>query len=344
MSSTPSTETDAKLDPGPIIELGSAFWGSKTLLSAIELGVFTELADEPLSLDQARKRLGLHERSARDFLDALVALGMLERTEGRYADTPLTAAFLDRRTPGYVGGMLEMANSRLYPFWNALTEALQTGQPQNEIAEGGNLFDTLYADEGKLRQFAHAMTGISLGAAQAIAERFPFERYATFVDIGCAEGALPAQVALRHPHITGGGFDLPLLEPIFSDYVASLDLGARLAFHAGDFWTDELPAADVLAMGHILHDWNLAEKVTLIEKAHAALPHGGALIVHDALIDDARREHAFGLLMSLNMLIETHGGFDYTGADCVKWMHAAGFTETRVEHLAGPDWMVVGIK
>ena len=118
----------------------------------------------------------------------------------------------------------------------------------------------------------------------------------------------------------------------------------RLKFHSGSFFTDPLPTADVLVMGHILHDWNLDEKEMLLRKAYDALPANGALIVYEALIDDDRRKNAFGLLMSLNMLIETPGGFDYTGADCQAWMREVGFRETRVEHLLGPDSMVVGIK
>ena len=164
------------------------------------------------------------------------------------------------------------------------------------------------------------------------------------IDIGCAEGAVPAQIALAHDHITGGGFDLPPLEPIFDAYVTRLGLGERLSFTAGDFFADPLPEADVLVMGHILHDWDLDEKRLLLQKAYAALPDGGALIVYDAIIDDERRSNAFGLLMSLNMLIETPGGFDYTGADCRTWMQEAGFRDSYVEHLVGPDSMVVGIK
>ena len=164
------------------------------------------------------------------------------------------------------------------------------------------------------------------------------------IDIGCAEGAVPVQIALAHEHITGGGFDLPPIEPIFDAYVARFGLGDRLSFTAGDFFADPLPEADVLVMGHILHDWDLDEKRLLLQKAHDALPDGGALIVYEAIIDDERRSNAFGLLMSLNMLIETPGGFDYTAADCRAWMQETGFRESYVEHLVGPDSMVVGIK
>ncbi|MBD0327008.1 MAG: methyltransferase [Pyrinomonadaceae bacterium] len=331
--------------PDNIMQLGLGFWASKTLLSAVELGLFTELAKGAMSAEAIGERLNLHPRAVRDFLDALVSLRMLERdTEGVYGNTPESDMFLDRDKSSYLGGMLEMANARLYPFWGSLTEALKTGRPQNEAKSGGNFFETLYAEPERLEAFLSAMTGLSLGAARQIAQKFPWSDYRTFIDIGGAQGGVPVQVALAHTHLTGGNFDLPTVRPIFEKYVAHNGLSERLRFYPGDFFKDKLPSADVLVMGHILHDWNMEEKQMLLRKAYDALPEGGALIVHESLIDDDRRENTFGLLMSLNMLIETPGGFDYTGADCSRWMREAGFRETRVEHLVGPDSMVVGFK
>ena len=237
-----------------------------------------------------------------------------------------------------------MANARLYPFWGSLTEALRTGQQQNEARGGEDAFTAIYADPARLEGFLKAMSGISLGAAVAIANKFPWDRYETFVDIGAAQGGLPVQLALAHDHLSGGGFDLPPVGPIFERYIDAHGLNDRLRFYGGDFFEDPLPSAEVLVMGHILHDWDLEGKKALLAKAYEALPEGGALIVYDAIIDDNRRENAFGLLMSLNMLIETPGGFDYTGAECSSWMREAGFREVHVEHLIGPDSMVVGIK
>lgn len=330
--------------PDQIMQLGLGFWGSKTLLSAVELGVFTELARGPVDAEALRKRLDLHPRSARDFLDALVALGMLNREGDQYSNTPETDLYLDRNKSSYLAGMLEMANARLYGFWGSLTEGLRTGAPQNEAKEGGNFFEAIYGDPAKLEGFLGAMTALSMGANQAIAQHFPWSDYKTFIDIGGAEGGLAVQVALANEHITGGAFDLPVAAPLFDKYVESFGLSDRLQFYGGNFFEDSIPKADVLAMGHVLHDWNLNEKRMLIAKAHKALPEGGALIIFESLIDDDRRENAFGLLMSLNMLIETPGGFDYTGADCRGWLEEAGFRESRVEHLVGPDSMVVGIK
>src|SRR5574341_2104469 len=311
---------DRQLTPDRIVQLGMGFWGSKTLLSAIELGLFTELAKRPQNAAALTERLKLHPRSTRDFLDALVALGMLKRTGDRYANTPETNLFLDRAKPSYVGGMLEMANTRLYRFWGSLTEALRTGKPQNEAKTGEDFFGTLYADPTRLEGFLKGMTGLSLASARAIAGRFPWREYRTFIDIGVAQGGVPAEIALAHAHLSGGGMDLPVVRPIFEAYVRAKGLDGRLRFFPGDFFRDPLPTADVLIMGHILHDWNLEEKMRLLRKAYDALPAGGALIVHEALIDDERKRNALGLLMSLNMLIETHGGFDFTGKDCTEGM------------------------
>ena len=214
-----------------------------------------------------------------------------------------------------------------------------------EIKTGeAGLFETLYTDRARLGQFLSAMTGLSHDANKMIARRFPWTSYRTFVDVGTAQGDLAAQIARANPHVRGIGFDLPAVAPIFEEYVALAGVADQLTFVPGSFFEQDLPAADVVLMGHILHDWDLPTKRMLIQKAYDAIPAGGALVVYESIIDDDRSQNAFGLMMSLNMLIETPGGFDYTGADCTGWMTAAGFCETRVEPLVGPDSMVIGIK
>src|ERR1041385_6807147 len=294
-----------------------------------------------MELHGLQDRLRLHPRSARDFLDALVGLGFLDRAEGKYRNTPAADMFLDKRKHSYLGGILEMANRRLYAYWGSLTAALRTGKPQNEAKSGGpSLFDALYADPGALKEFLAAMTGLSHPSNLAIASKFPWKDHRTVADIGTAQGDLVAQVVQANPHLKGIGFDLPVVAPIFEDHIASHNLTERIRFVGGDFFAAPLPRTDVLMMGHILHDWSLEEKKVLIRKAYEALPAKGALIVYESIIDDDRRKNVFGLLMSLNMLIETNAGFDYTGADCTGWMKEAGFSATRVEHLSGPDSMV----
>jgi hypothetical protein len=340
-----TTFPPAQPTPDHILQVGFSFWACKVLLSAIELELFTELAKHPLNGAELQGRLGLHPRSARDFFDALIATGFLDRDGDTYRNTPATDLYLDKRRPTYIGGILEMCNRRLYAFWSHLTEALRTGRPQNEARDGSmSLFEALYADPARLKEFLRAMTGLSNGANRIIARQFPWSSYRTFADIGTAQGDLAVQIASHNPHLEGIGFDLPEIAPIFEEYAEQSGVAARLRFQPGDFFKVPFPQVDVITMGHILHDWNLEVKEMLIRKAYEAVPDRGALIVYEAIIDDERRQNAFGLLMSLNMLIETHDGFDYTGADCSGWMKKAGFRETRVEPLVGPDSMVIGIK
>lgn len=342
--SAPSVHRQTTVNADGIFQVGLGFWASRTLLSAVELGVFTQLAEKPMPFDVLRRRIGLHERSARDFLDALVALGFLLRRGMLYANAPESETFLDRAKPTYVGGIMEMAAVRLWPTWGRLTESLKSGLPQSTQTGSGDLFDTLYDDPERLKGFLKAMTGTSRPAAEAIARLLPWSEVRSFADIGCAEGGLPVIVAHRYPHLRGVGFDLPQVRPVFEENIEENGLCDRLAFVAGDFFKDELPSADVLVMGHILHDWDLAAKRMLLAKAYAALPAGGRLVVYEMLIDDARSVNVMGLLMSLNMLVETAGGFDFTGADCIGWMNEAGFETASVHHLAGPYSAVVAVK
>jgi predicted O-methyltransferase YrrM len=330
-----------QVDPSHIMQVGMGFFASKTLLSAVELEVFTRLGSGSLTGEEIGERLDLHPRGIYDFLDALVALGFLQRTgdgpAGRYENTPDGAVFLDKQSPAYIGGILEMANARLYPFWADLTEALRTGNPQNEIKHTGtSMFDELYSEPARLEQFMQAMSGISMGPFVALAEKFDFSKYETLCDIGGATGQLSSIVAARHPHLQCTTFDLPVVAPIAEKHIAAAGLSDRVSVAAGDFFADPLPKADVITMGMILHDWNLDRKKHLIRSVYEALPEGGAFIVIENLIDDARRENVFGLMMSLNMLIEFGDAFDYTGAEFAGWCKDAGFREVEVVPLAGP--------
>lgn len=338
-------------DPTParILETGLAFWGSKLLLSAVELGLFTEFAAGPLTGAEIEARLALHPRATFDFLDALVAIGLLDRrgsgSAARYANTPETARYLDRRKPTYVGGILEMANARLYRFWADLTPALQTGQPQNEVKHSGKpMFDELYADPARLEQFMDAMSGVSLANFEAFAARFDFSPYQRMADIGGATGQLSCLVAARHPRLACVSYDLPVVTPIARRRIAAAGLSPRVAALPIDFLTEEFPAADLITMGMILHDWNLAEKKRLIAKAYRALPAGGAFVAIENIIDDERRENAFGLLMSLNMLVEFGDAFDFTGADFRSWCLEAGFSRCEILPLTGPASAAIAYK
>ena len=338
-----------ELDPSHIMQVGMGFFGSKALLSAVELGLFTELAKRRMTASEIAKTLDLHPRAVPDFPDALVALRFLQRAgvgpAGLYSNTPESAAFLDRNSPDYIGGILEMANARLYGFWADLTEALKTGAPQNEIKQSGeSMFAKLYETPERLEQFMNAMSGVSAANFKAFAQKFDFSKYETLCDVGGATGQLSCIVAAAHPHMRCTSFDLPKVLPIATGKIKKAGLTDRVTPVSGDFFSDPLPAADVITMGMILNDWNLEKKKLLIRKAYDALPQDGAFVVIEALIDDARRENAFGLLMSLNMLIEFGDAFDYSGSDFVSWCREVGFREFEIIPLTGPSSAAVAYK
>jgi hypothetical protein len=337
------------LSPSRIMEVGMAFWPAKTLLSAIELGLFTCLGDRAMTGAELQHALGLHPRANPDFFDTLVALRFLDRDgdgrEARYRNTPETAAFLDRGSPRFMGGFLEMANARLYPFWASLTDALRTGRAQNETKDGGApMFEELYSKPERLEQFMDAMAGISAGNFQAFADKFDFSRYATLCDVGGANGLLSITVATTHPHMRCVSADLPAATRIAARRIAAAGLQDRVSARPLDFFAEPLPNADVITMGMILHDWNVEKKLHLLKAAYDALPAGGAFVAIENIIDDARRENAFGLMMSLNMLIEFGDAFDFTGADFTGWCRQVGFRETEILHLAGPASAAIAYK
>ena len=335
------TGTNEMLDPGLIMQIGMGFFPSKALLSAVELGLFTALGSETLTGAEIAHRLDLRSRAVYDFLDGLVALHLLERDgsgeEARYRNSAATAQFLDRAGPAYVGGILEIANARLYGFWGGLTEALKTGEPQSESKHTGrSMFEELYRDPARLEQFMQAMVGISMGNFHALAEAFDFSRYESVCDVGGATAQLSVILAQHHPHLRCASFDLPVVAPIATRTITQAGLSDRIHAVSGDFFAEPLPAADVITMGMILHDWNLDRKLQLIRAAFEALRPGGAFIVIENLIDDDRRDNVFGLMMSLNMLIEFGDAFDYTGADFRGWCTDVGFRSVEVLPLTGP--------
>ena len=339
----------APVSPAPILQIGMGFFASKALLSAVELGLFTSLAEDSKTGAELERDLGLHPRATYDFLDALVAIGLLARDgdgeAARYANTPETALYLDRSSPRYVGGILEMANARLYRFWADLTPALKTGQPQNEVKHSQRpMFEELYADPARLEQFMDAMRGVSMANFEAFANKFDFAPYRTMADIGGATGQLSAIVAARHPRLACASYDLPVVKPIAERRIREAGLEGRVAAGEIDFFKDEFPKADLITMGMILHDWNLDIKKRLIAKAWRALPEGGALVAIENIIDDPRRENAFGLLMSLNMLIEFGDAFDFTGADFTAWCLEAGFKRCEILPLGGPASAAIAYK
>lgn len=337
------------LDPSRILQTAFGFWNAKVLLTAVELGLFTRLGNRRFTGLELGNEMGLHPRGTHDFFDALVAMKFLGRDgdgpEANYFNTPEAAMYLDEKSPRYIGGILKMLNVRLFKYWHDLPEALRTGKPQNEVKYGEQgIFEALYKDPVTLEIFLNAMTGLSRINFEALAAKFDFSRYNTLCDVGGATGLLCVEVARKQPHLKCTSWDLPPVEPIARKSIAQAGLSDRVTTAAGNFFNDPLPKADIITMGMILHDWNLEKKMHLIRAAYDALPPGGAFIAIENLIDDARRENAFGLLMSLNMLIEFGEAFDFSGADFREWCTQIGFKRFEIVHLAGPCSAAIAYK
>ena len=337
--------------PSNIMQIGTGFWASKILLSAIKFQLFTRLAEQkkmPAKEIKTTLNFKCTDRHLYDFLDALTVFGFLHR-EGLletavYSNTPDTETFLDKKKPSYIGGILEMMNNRLYGFWGNLEEGLLTGLPQNEAKRSEDFFGLIYQDADKLREFINAMTGIQMGNFMTFAQKFDFSKYKTLTDVGGSAGLLSIMVAKHQPHMTCTSFDLSPVEPIAKETIQQFQLTDRVKTQSGDFFNDAFPKADIITMGNILHDWDEEKKLMLMKKAYEALPDGGAFVAIEGIIDDERKQNVFGMMMSLNMLIETGTGFDYTFADFNRWAKTAGFKSTSLLPLAGPSSAAIAYK
>ena len=337
--------------PEIIMQIGTGFWASKILLSAVNLQLFTRLAERKTMSAQEIKTLlkfKCTDRNVFDFLDALVVFGFLTR-EGlletaHYSNSMNTDFFLDKKKPSYIGGILEMMNNRLYGFWGNLEEGLMTGQAQNEAKTGEDFFGLIYQDPNKLKEFVNAMSGIQMGNFMAFAQTFNFSKYKTLTDVGGSAGLLSLMVAKQHSHMSCVTFDLPPVELIAKSTIQQFQLSDRVKTASGDFFANPIPNADVVVMGNILHDWDEENKIMLMKKAYEALPADGAFVAIEGIIDDERKKNVFGMMMSLNMLIETGKGFDYTFADFNKWAKTVGFKSTSLIPLAGPSSAAIAYK
>ena len=335
------------------MQVGMGFWASKTLLAAVHFKLFTLLSGKKLSGLEIKEKLGLKAtyRHVYDFLDTLVSLEFLQR-EGLvdnaiYFNSDDTDLFLDTGKPSYIGGILQMGNNRLYRFWGDLEEGLLSGEPQNEAKTSlvsGSGFESIYETPEKMKEFVDAMSGIQMGNFITLVHQFNFSDYKTMCDIGGADGWLSIQVALNHPGIECITTDLKQVEPLAREKIDRFNLGDRIKFQALDFLNDPFPAADAITMGNILHGLNEEGKDRLIQKVYDALPAGGVFITIENIIDNERRKNTFGLLMSLNMLIENGDGFDYTMNDFDGWAKKAGFAKTELLPLAGPTSAAIAYK
>lgn len=329
-STVPDTST-----PAGILRLGNAFCDAKALLTGVELGLFTELRDGAATVEDIRGRLGLHGRGLRDLLDLLVALGLLEREDGRYRNAAGAQHYLVRGEQSYVGGFLERSNRNLYPAWGRLAEALRTGEQQS-----GSHFDEILQNPRILRQFVLMMDALTHVLGPQLVDAHDWTGHRSVLDVGGCRGGLAAQIVKAQPHLEGHVFDLPEMEQFFDEWMAETGLTGRVTFHGGSFFVvEDLPSADVVVLGHVLHDWDPRQRKELVAKAYAAVNPGGALLVYDRMLDD-EPAHVENLVISLDMLLVTDGGSEYTVTELLGHAAAAGCNDVLAEPLGHDDTLV----
>lgn len=338
--SSPLTEA---LAPADIKRLGNAFCHAKLLLTACEIGLFADLARHGRSTTaEISQRLELAGRGAADFLDALTVLGLLTRTPAGY---DLTGAAREHLVPGgrsFLGGFLDRANQVLYPAWGNLAVALRTGRPQTPTASDGS-FAEMLADPVQRARYLAMMDGASGGIAPYLATAIDWSTVSTVTDVGGARGNLAASLVAAHPHLTATVFDLPAMGTSLAEHMTRLQPPNEVRFVGGDFFVDPMPSADVLIIGHVLHNWSPAQRETLIGRAYAALPAGGLLLIYDAMLDDEPTDLA-RLVVSLNMLLVTQGGSEYRASEGERWLRDAGFTVVGRRSLGTSDTLLIGRK
>lgn len=321
--------------PAGILRLCNAFCDAKALLTAVELDLFTTLRSGPMTEEEIRQRLELHGRGLRDFLHLLVALGLLEKAGEGYRNASGTERYLVRDEPAYVGGFLHRANNNLYPAWGRLTEALRTGKPQ---AAGD--FEQVIKNPKVLGQFIGMMDALTQVLGPQLVEVYDWSGYRTVLDVGGCRGNMAAQIVKASPGLTGRVFDLPQMEPFFTEHMAGLGLAGRVDFHGGNFFHDPLPSADLVVLGHVLHDFDREQRRFLVHKACRAVSPGGALLVYDRMLDD-EPDHVENLVISLDMLLVSDGGSEYPASEIQEHAAAAGFTSFDSTPLGDYDTLVV---
>jgi len=331
------------------MQLATAFWAFKTLSTAVDMSLFTHFSTSPMSARETADWFNIEERPAEMLLTGCASLGLLEKDPqtGRYCNSPLSETFLSRNARYYFGGFVTMLNQRLYAGWDKLPDAMRTNKPTTwDPSKQKSLFEG--ADPAMMSTFWQAMHSISTFTARALGEAMDFSPFRNVLDVGGGSGAFDIELCRRYPHLQSAVYDLPFVTEIAAKNIAEAGLGQRIATHAGDFFRDaEFPAGhDVILLSMIMHDWSEADNRAILKKCFAALPAGGAIVISELLVNDEKTGPPPAALMSLNMLIETVGGRNYTPSEYTEWLNDTGFRDIRVIwfEAAGANGVVVGHK
>lgn len=328
-----------------LMDLGMSFAPARTILSALELNLFTVLHDKSLTADEIREELSLHPRFVRDFLDCLYALKVITRegkgTSAEYSNSKESQAFLSRSSDSYIGDFLALCANQVYELWCRLTDGLLTGKMQ---VGAKDFYSQTFSKGERLDFFLKSMISFSGPSHKVFAETFSFKDYNSLLDLGGGVGRLCCYIAENHPHLKCTTFDLPLVEKAARKFVTSQGMQNVVEVKSGDIFTDDIGKPDIIIMSLLLHSFSLEQKKATIQKCYDALPEGGVAIAIEWLIDDKREKHIEGMMMSLNMLLCLGYAFDFTGSDYWSWAKEVGFKSYRVMKLEYPMFAAIVTK
>ncbi len=335
-----------KLTPITLMQMISGFWVSKALASAIDLDLFTKLSGRGGDVKQVSKLLGLHPRPAEMLISACAALGLLEKRGKQFYNSSLSEEYLVKGKPHYFGGVVSLLDQRLYLPWNKLKEALRTNRAQTWEDHSG-IFEQISSNPEKQRLFTEGMHSFSVHSGRALAEAFDFSPYTQLLDVGGASGAYCIEAIRCYPNLRAVVFDLPEPLQIAKEKISESGYSDRIKLHIGDFFKDELPkGSDVILLSMILHDWSSETNLKILRKCYNGLPSGGVVIVSELMMDNDKTGPVPAALMSLNMLIETEGGRNYTWSEYIEWLMKIGFKNIKRVNIESPgaNGILIGYK
>jgi acetylserotonin O-methyltransferase len=314
------------IDPSPILDLIEAFRRSKTMFTAVSLGVFDYLSHQSSTASAMATAIGTDAGALARLLDACVGLGLLTKANNEYSNTPISADYLVSTSPDTLGGYVLYSNQSLYPMWSHLEEAVREGSNRWQQTFGSRdaLFDHFFRSEESQRSFLGGMHGFGRISSQRVAQTFDLGSFRHLADLGGATGHFCIAACQAYPQLTATVFDLPLVERFADEQISASSVADRVRFVAGDFFAGELPPADLYSLGRIIHDWGEENIQLLLRKVFAALPSGGGILIAEALMDDDRSGPVHVLMQSLNMLVCTDGK-ERTCSEYRSLLDAAGF-------------------
>lgn len=337
-------------DPSLILELIQAFRRSKVMFTAVSLGIFDRLEAGPAESAVLAAKLRCHESSLGRLLNACVGLGLLEKDllekkESAYRNTEVASQYLVSGSLASLAGYIKYSDRSLYALWGNLEEAVHEGTHRWEHAFGDKnaLFSHFFRDEESTRSFLAGMHGFGQLSSPKVVTAFDLTRFKHLVDLGGATGHLAIEACKIYPGLQATVFDLPAVERFAEEHIRDADLNGRVRFQAGDFFQEDLPAADLYSLGRILHDWSEAKIRHLLEKIFRFLPPQGALLIAEALLNEEKTGPLHASLQDLNMLVCTEGR-ERSAAEYRELLLSAGFSSVEYRQTGAPVDAILAIK